>query len=334
MTVSFIRALFVLLAMILGFQLGPLFVHRPEAGLVGSGIGASIAAVFMWIEASMAKVSLRGLSAAVFGLLMALLVSKFLMDAVDLALVRVDPLWAAAVKLMTLLVLSYFGMVFGMRGRDEFSIIIPYVKLQRQNQMDSAVILDTSVIIDGRIGDIARTHFLEGYLVVPKFVLEELQRIADSSDALKRAKGRRGLDILNALRKDEKITLKIHEEDFSEPADVDGKILKLAKLIDARVLTNDYNLNKVAQLQDITVLNLNDLTNALRPIVLPGEKLDVHLSKEGKEHDQALAYLPDGTMIVVEHGRRLIGQNTQVVVTSVLQTSAGKMIFAKLEAGA
>ena len=178
--------------------------------------------------------------------------------------------------------------------------------------------------------DICNTRFFEGKFVVPRFVLKELQQIADSSDSLKRARGRRGMDILAKLQKNPNIDIKIHSENFPDTKEVDAKIVKLAKVLDAKVFTNDYNLNKIAEIQGVRVLNINELANALRPVVLPGETLEIRLIKEGKEYNQAVGYLEDGTMLVVDNGRRLIGQNVKVVVGSVLQTAAGRMIFGKL----
>ena len=190
-------------------------------------------------------------------------------------------------------------------------------------------ILDTSVIIDGRIADICQTGFLEGIIVIPQFVLEELQHIADSSDVLKRNRGRRGLDILNRIQKELPIEVQIYEGDFEEIQEVDSKLVKLAKISNGIVVTNDFNLNKVCDLQSVQVLNINDLANAVKPVVLPGEELRVQVIKDGKEQKQGIAYLDDGTMIVVEEGRNYIGKSIEVLVTSVLQTSAGRMIFAK-----
>jgi uncharacterized protein YacL len=190
-------------------------------------------------------------------------------------------------------------------------------------------ILDTSVIIDGRVADICQTGFLEGTIVIPQFVLEELQHIADSSDVLKRNRGRRGLDILNRIQKELAIKVEIYEGDFEEIQEVDSKLVKLAKLTSGIVVTNDFNLNKVCELQNVGVLNINDLANAVKPVVLPGEELNVQVIKDGKEYNQGVAYLDDGTMIVVEDGRDYIGKRIDVLVTSVLQTSAGRMIFAK-----
>ncbi|MFC5468793.1 PIN/TRAM domain-containing protein [Cohnella suwonensis] len=190
-------------------------------------------------------------------------------------------------------------------------------------------ILDTSVIIDGRIADICKTGFIEGTLVIPEFVLEELQHIADSSDLLKRNRGRRGLDILNKIQKELDVRVLIYEDANEEPGEVDSKLVKLAKAMKGKVVTNDFNLNKVCELQGVSVLNINDLANAVKPVVLPGEEIVVQVIKDGKEHGQGVAYLDDGTMIVVEGGRDFIGTTMEVLVTSVLQTSAGRMIFAK-----
>jgi uncharacterized protein YacL len=237
----------------------------------------------------------------------------------------------SSLQIILILIFCYLGMIIAMRGKDEFNLIIPYVKFVRQDKKDDIVLLDTSVIIDGRIADIFHTHFIEGRIVIPRFVLKELQQIADSQDSLKRNRGRRGLDVLNKIQKSTDLDVRIQEEDFPEIREVDGKLVKLAKLLGAKIFTNDFNLNKVAELQGITVLNINELANALRPVVLPGEPMEVRISKEGKEYNQGIAYLDDGTMVVVDNSKHMIGQVTKVIVTSVLQTSAGRMIFAKLE---
>jgi uncharacterized protein YacL len=190
-------------------------------------------------------------------------------------------------------------------------------------------ILDTSVIIDGRIADVCETGFLEGPFIIPQFILRELQHIADSPDPLKRNRGRRGLEILNRLQKQSDLEVRISDQDFPKLPEVDAKLIELAKRINGRIITNDFNLNKVAELLGLTVLNINQLTNALKPIVLPGETIHIQILKEGKEPGQGVAYLDDGTMVVVEEGRRIIGKELDVVVTSVLQTTAGRMIFAR-----
>ncbi|MBC8473298.1 MAG: hypothetical protein H8D54_00625, partial [Candidatus Omnitrophica bacterium] len=273
----------------------------------------------------MRKVSVRGLSSAVFGLIFGLIMAKLVSD--TLALVPIDETMLYSLRVVLTIIFCYLGMIVAIRGRDEFNIIVPYVKFSRQDQKDELVVLDTSVIIDGRIADIANTRFLEGKFVVPRFVLRELQQIADSSDSLKRARGRRGLDILAKLQKNPNIDVKIHNEDFADIKEVDAKIVKLAKVLSAKVFTNDFNLNKIAEIQGVKVLNVNELANALRPVVLPGEGLEIRLIKEGKEYNQGVGYLEDGTMVVIDNGRRLIGQSVKVIVGSVLQTAAGRMIF-------
>jgi uncharacterized protein YacL len=192
-------------------------------------------------------------------------------------------------------------------------------------------ILDTSVIIDGRIADIAETGFLDGIVVIPQFVLRELQLVADSADSMKRNRGRRGLDILQRIQKMPDLTVQILEDDFPQIRDVDMKLIELAKTYDCKVVTNDFNLNKVAQLHGVDVLNINELANALKPIVLPGETMRVFILKEGKEYNQGVAYLDDGTMVVVDNAKRLISKTIDISVTSVLQTTAGKMIFGRYD---
>lgn len=330
MTFGFIRALFVIVSAIVGFQLGSAYGGIGSAwALAGVAIGVGISLFIILIEAGLGRLSLRGLSAAVFGLILALIISRFLTGAIDL-IPDISPVLSSSLKLVIVLILGYFGMIFAMRGRDEFNLIVPYVKFERQDQKDDVLILDTSVIIDGRILDICQTKFLEGRLIIPEFVLKELQQVADSQDSLKRNRGRRGLDILNKLKKMQNVGVKIHEEDFPGVTAVDEKLIKLAKLLGGKVLTNDFNLNKVAELQGITILNINELAQALRPIMLPGENMDIRLLKDGKEPNQAVAYLDDGTMVVVDNARQNMGQLVSVTVTSVLQTAAGRMIFAKL----
>jgi uncharacterized protein YacL len=330
MTIPFIRVLFLLSAAFLGHQIGAAyFLGAPEAGLFGLALGMAMAGILIYIEINMAKVSLKGLVAAVFGLLLALIVSKFIFDALDT--VQPDTVWTASTKPIIFLILAYLGMIFAIRGQDEFRVIIPFVKFKRQSQNEAITILDTSAIIDGRVADIVKTSFLEGHFIVPQFVLKELQTLADSSDSIKRDRGHRGLEILQKMRKESNFSLRFHEEDFDQPKDVDGKLIKLAQLLEARILTNDFNLDKVAELLGVVILNLNELSHALRPVLQPGEKLSVALVKEGREKEQGVGYLNDGTMIVVEKGREHIGSTQRVAVTSVLQTAGGRMVFARIE---
>jgi len=244
------------------------------------------------------------------------------------------------VSILSYLFFGYLGIKISTRKKDD--VIWPQlnlkkvqaVKKQDKNSKKDLVcpkILDTSVIIDGRISDICKTGFIEGPLVIPEFVLKELRHIADSSDSLKRNRGRRGLDILNILQKDDSVNVLIESKDYGDNVEVDIKLLKLAKELGGKVLTNDFNLNKVAEFQGVEVLNINELANAVKPIVLPGEEMTVMVVKDGKESGQGLAYLDDGTMIVVEGGKKCIGDSIVVTVTSVLQTAAGRMIFAKLK---
>ncbi len=332
MTLVLIRFFFIAMFSVVGFQIGTfLSSYDVTWGWNGAGIGLSIGVSVVLIETLMQKVYLKGLSATVFGLLFGLIMARFVTDA--FLLLPMSPEIGRAVQLSFTLVFCYLGMIMAMRGKDEFSVIIPYVKFERQGKTEEIILLDTSVIIDGRIADIAKTHFIDGKFVIPKFVLKELQQIADSQDSLKRNRGRRGLDVLHRIQKGSDINVHIHEEDFPEIQEVDAKLVKLAKVLQAKIFTNDYNLNKVAELQGITVLNINELANSLKPVVLPGEMMEVRLVKEGKEYNQGVAYLDDGTMVVVENARRLIGNRIEVEVTSVIQTAAGRMIFAKLSPG-
>jgi len=325
----YVRVFFVILSILICYQIFTGIEPLGKAsGVLGIACGFLGALVVIFLELRVRRVSVRGLSAGVFGLIFGLIMAKLMSDA--LSLLPINPTLLASLKLSFILVLSYLGMVIALRGRDEFNIIIPYVRFARQEERRDIILLDTSVIIDGRIADICQTKFIEGRFAVPRFVLKELQLIADSSDSLKRNRGRRGLDILHRMQKLPHTDVKIYEEDFPDLVGVDAKLVKLARVLNAKVLTNDYNLNKVAELEGVSVLNLNDLANALKPVVLPGEEMEVRIIKEGKEYNQGVAYLDDGTMVVVENGRSIIGQTRAVMVTSVLQTSAGRMIFAKV----
>jgi len=327
MSVVSVRLFFAVLSTIVGYYVGTIIGNYDIVySIAGSIVGFFASFLVILLEIRLRKFSVRNLSAAVFGLIFGFFMAWIL--TLVIKLIPMDEKLYSSINIVFILVFCYLGMVIAMRGKDEFNIIIPYVRFTRQEQKDDIIILDTSVIIDGRIVDMAQTRFMEGRFVVPRFVLRELQQIADSRDALKRNRGRRGLDVLNRLQKDAHIEVKIHEEDFPDIKEVDAKIVKLAKFLNAKIFTNDFNLNKIAELQGVSVLNINDLANALKPVVLPGEEMTVKITREGKEYNQGVAYLDDGTMIVVDNARQLIGQTLDVVVTSVLQTSAGRMIFA------
>lgn len=326
MTLLFIRFLFIIGSMLIGYQIaGP-----NEKALAGVAIGGLVGIMIIFTEIGMRRVSVRGLSSAVFGLILGLIMSKLLTDV--FILLKIEPQTLSLIRPVMTLILCYMSMAVAIRGKDEFNIIIPYVRLSRQDQIEAVVVVDTSAIIDGRITDICKTRFIEGKMVVPRFVLKELQQISDSSDPIKRQRGRRGLEVLNTIQKDMGIPVIIHEEDFPEIKEVDAKLVKLAKLLEAKIFTVDFNLNRVAAIQGIKVLNINELANALKPVVFPGELMEIRLLKEGKEYNQAVGYLEDGTMVVVEDARKFIGQTVKVAVTSVLQTQAGRMIFTKLGA--
>ena len=294
---------------------------------------------FAFIEEKLVKVPvadlLFGSIGLVVGLLIAFLINTFVQG---LGI----PIISGVLPIFLSVILGYLGFQVGFKRRNEFVGLLSKkedpVKGDQKQTEDRAEelikpkILDTSVIIDGRIADICETKFLEGTIIIPRFVLEELQHIADSSDLLKRNRGRRGLDILNRLQKDLPIDVQFYEGDFDDIQEVDSKLVKLTKLLDGTLVTNDYNLNKVSEFQNVSVLNINDLANAVKPVVLPGEEMQVHVIKAGKEDEQGVAYLDDGTMIVIEEGKTFIGDRIKVIVTSVLQTSAGRMIFAKPKA--
>lgn len=325
MNLLLVRILFAVGSIIVGYQTA----EGTGSGWVGALVGLLASVIIVFLEIGMRKVSMRGLSSSVFGLILGLIMAKLVTDAFSLA--PLPPASLSLIRVTLTLIFCYLGMVIGLRGKDEFNIIIPYVRLRREDQSESVTVLDTSVIIDGRILDIFKTNFLANKIIIPRFVLKELQQIADSTDPIKRQRGRRGLEILHTLQKESGLIISINEEDFPEVHEVDAKLVKLAKLLEAQILTVDFNLNRVATLQGIKVLNINELANALKPVVFPGEHMQVKLIKEGKEYNQAVGYLEDGTMIVVEDARRSIGQDVKVIVTSVLQTQAGRMIFTKLE---
>ena len=330
MTVLYLRAFFVIVSVIVGYYVGAILGNFDIVWRIGGAIFGLIGSSFIVVlEVIMRRHSIRNLSTAVFGLIFGFFMSWILTSVLKLIPMSIEIF--SSLQIILILVFCYLGMVIAMRGKDEFNLIVPYVKFVRQDEHEDVILLDTSVIIDGRIADILQTKFVEGRIVIPRFVLRELQQIADSSDSLKRNRGRRGLDILNKIQKDSNLNVRINEEDFPDIKDVDAKLVKLGQLVGGKVVTNDFNLNKIAELQGVTVLNINELANALRPVVLPGETMEVRISKEGKEYNQGVGYLDDGTMVVVDNTRHMIGQEIKVIITSVLQTSAGRMIFAKFE---
>ena len=270
------------------------------------------------------------------GILIGLIIVTFIAAPISRIFSEIHPAIGSIIFTLLELIAAILGAEIFIRKRDDISSTLFIFKKNSQKEKkskssirNSTKVLDTSVIIDGRIFDLCKTGFIEGTLVIPSFVLDELRHISDSSDSLKRNRGRRGLDILNKIQKELDVDTEIWEGDFKDIAEVDSKLLKLAQVLNGKVITNDFNLNKVAEFQGVSVLNINDLANAIKPVVLPGEEMKIIVIKDGKELTQGIGYLDDGTMIVVEGGRKFIGEEIVVVVTSVLQTSAGRMIFAK-----
>jgi len=323
-----LRLLFVLIFSIACWFFRPFGINQWTA----AGLGAVASGLIIFFELRVRALSLKRLIGAVIGSLLGI-IGAFLFSLV-LRNSLPDTHTRSLLQLGVLLLMTYIGLVVGASKGDLLNLaalggLFAGERTARRNTK----VVDTSAIIDGRIADIAETGFLEGALIIPGFVLRELQMVADSSDSSKRQRGRRGLDVLQRMRSNPNITVQIAEEDYPHIREVDLKLLEMAKNLEAKILTNDFNLNKVAQVRGVAVLNINDLANSLRPVVLPGEKMRVVIMKEGKEFDQGVGYLDDGTMVVVDHARRLIGRSVEICVTSVLQTASGKMIFGRLDDG-
>jgi uncharacterized protein YacL len=319
-----IRLLFVVVVAATCYVIGPFRLTQIQDAGVGAAVGLAIV-LFEW---QLRRVSLKQLIGAAIGSLLgicgAYLFSLVIRSSVPAGNTQ------SFLQILVMLLMAYVGLIVGANKGDLLNLAaLGGVFGGEKQSKKSYKILDTSVIIDGRIADIAETGFLDGIIVTPQFVLRELQLVADSADSLKRNRGRRGLDILQRLQKIATLQIQIVEDDFPAVREVDLKLIELAKLYEGKIITNDFNLNKVAQLQGVQVLNINELANSLKPIVLPGETMRVFILKEGKEYNQGVAYLDDGTMVVVDNARKMIGKTIDVSVTSVLQTTAGKMIFGK-----
>jgi len=285
---------------------------------------------FFWVRGKIRQVPLQTLVAALIGLIIALIISALL--ALPLSVLPTP--MGELLPFVAALIFSYLGVMVMVTREKEifgmFGVRLAREKGGRKEEDKEVVLLDTSVIIDGRIADISQTGFIHGNIVIPRFVLNELQHIADSPDTLRRNRGRRGLDMLNKLQKESRAPIRISDMDGGDAREVDDKLVRLARELNCPIITNDYNLNRVAELQGVKVLNINELANAVKAVVLPGESISVHIIQEGKELGQGVGYLDDGTMVVVEDGRRHIDQAVEVNVTRVLQTVAGRMIFAQL----
>ena len=321
-----LRILFVFIIALASYELKPLGLQSWPAA--GAGLLFGLAVVLF--EVRLRKVSLKRLIGAVIGSILGI-IGAYLFSVVIRNSLQPGPT-QSFLQLFLMLLMAYVGLVVGAGKGDLLNLAaLGGIFGGEKQSKKSYKILDTSVIIDGRIADIAETGFLDGVIVLPQFVLRELQLVADSADSMKRNRGRRGLDILQRIQKIATLTVQIVEDDFPAVREVDLKLIELAKVYEGKIVTNDFNLNKVAQLQGVEVLNINELANSLKPIVLPGEVMKVFILKEGKEYNQGVAYLDDGTMVVVDNARKMIGKNIDISVTSVLQTTAGKMIFGKFD---
>ncbi|MGA9993946.1 MAG: TRAM domain-containing protein [Pyrinomonadaceae bacterium] len=325
--VIIIRVVFTAILVAAAYVLHPVYGYR----LISAAVGAAIAISIIFFELRIRRASLKTLIGAAVGSIMGI-VGAYLIG----SLINSQESIAVAPETKTFLTLSltffmaYVGLMVGAAKGDYLDLAALGGIFSDKASRRDLKILDTSVIIDGRIADVAETGFLGGTLIIPQFILRELQQVADSPDSSKRQRGRRGLDMLNRLQNNSTLDIQIVETDFPAVREVDLKLIELGKQLDAVIVTNDFNLNKVSQLRGVNVLNINELANALKPVVLPGEAMRVFILKEGKEYNQGVAYLDDGTMVVVDNARRLIGKNADIAVTSVLQTTAGKMIFGRL----
>ncbi len=329
LTVNLLRVLFVTFCAAIGALISSAAQGQTVPGLL---IGIVAGLVVVLADRLLKGISLRAFSSATLGLLLGLIFAN-LLSASDVLRFQPDTVqWA--VRLIVFSVFGYLGMMLAMRSnRDEFSLIIPYVRFAREATQHEPLIVDTSIIIDGRIAELCASGFISRALIVPRYVLGELQSLADSREPTKRERGRRGLEVLNELQHSREIDLSIHESESGEGS-VDERLVRTARLLGARLLTNDSALTQVARLQQVATLNLNELAKALRPAVTSGDEIELPLVKEGREAHQAVGYLPDGTMIVVNHARSLIGNTAKIVVSSTLQTAGGRLIFAELKNGA
>jgi len=326
LTINLLRSLFVTFSACVGLMIGDEILGSTVAGGL---TGAAVSLIVVLADRLLHGFTLRVFSSATLGLLIGFLFSKLLLSSKILAVAPPQTQWVCG--LMVYAIFSYVGMMLAIRSnRDEFSVIIPYVRFRQATVQDAPLVIDSNIIIDGRLPELCRTGFLSGSLVVPRFILAELQRLADSGDAQKRERGRLALQRLQRMQLDPNLSVTIHEAEDDPKIPVDTKLTQIAKLLDARLLTNDSSLCAIARLQNVTVLNLNDLACALKPQLAAGDEVELPLVKEGRDAHQAVGYLPDGTMIVVNHAHAYIGKTMPVVVASALQTSAGRLFFAEL----
>ena len=345
MTIWVFRMVFLLAAAGIGYRVAHLTERLDGSGVAyrdfwGIIVAIVLAVLMIGIENIFSRRPARAIGAVLFGLIAGFIIAHLLFQVVSLAVGErtYDDLgfdlatdFEQSVKLMLVAAFTYIGIAVLYKTRDQFRFILPYVEFRREQKGLLPTLLDTSAIIDGRIGEICQTGILEGPLLVPKFVLQELHDLSDSADAVRRRRGRRGLDMLHRLQRNESIDVQLHEGRPAAGSSVDAKLVSLAAGIEARIITCDYNLGKIAELQGVQIININELANSLRPIAIAGEEIQVKLIRPGDEPGQGVGFMPDGTMVVVEQGRERIGANVGVSVTNVLQTSAGRMIFGRLK---
>jgi uncharacterized protein YacL len=325
-----IRIFFLSLCTVAGYAVSQKFPEVIHNGLCGLVIGFGLGGLLIAVDEMLKGFSLRAFSSVTFGLLLGTFIA-WLIDASQL-FDTTSPSTRWIIRLSLFLAFGYIGIILAMRSnKEDFSLIIPYVRFSSQNKPDNPLVLDTSAIIDGRIVDLIEAQVVEGLIVVPRFVLKEVQFVADSPEPMRRARGRRGLEVLNRIQHNTHNELKIHEGDFPDETDVDAKLVRLTKVLGGKLFTTDFNLAKVAELQSVPCLNIGEIVAKLKPSILPGEILQIRIVREGRDKGQGVGYLNDGTMIVVNHAQHLIGHSSHVQVTSLLQTGAGVIIFADVK---
>ena len=327
-----IRILFLSLCVTAGYaisQVQPDYINHEHASVFGILIGFGFGGLLIAVDEMLKGFSLRAFSATTFGLLLGSLVA-WLVDSSGL-FINADEKVRWIIRLCTFLGFGYIGMVLAMRSnKEDFSLIIPYVRFAPQSKPENLLLLDTSVIIDGRIADLIEARFIEGLVLVPRFVLLELQQIADSADDIKRARGRRGFEMLNRLQHNPKIEVRIHDADFPEEKGVDAKLVRLATNLNAKLFTNDFNPAKVAGLQKVNCVNLNEIGHLMKAALIPGESVQIKIVREGRDKGQGIGYMPDGTMVVINNGLSHVGQTVSAQVVSTVQTGAGVLVFAEI----